>query len=76
MRRSRFMDRIANCWLWLSRKINRRPLAVLGLLVGALIWIGLHLVVIMRAGHAGRPSHVTASDAPTSAAMSTSPDCS
>jgi len=41
MRPNKFMDRIARCWLWLSEKFNRRPLAVLGLLLGAMIWIGL-----------------------------------
>ena len=41
MRPNRFMDRIAGCWLWLSSRFHRRPLAVLGLLLGAVIWVGL-----------------------------------
>jgi predicted PurR-regulated permease PerM len=35
------MDKIAECWLWLSQRLHRRPLAVIGLLVGALVWVGL-----------------------------------
>lgn len=34
-----WMDRFANCWLWMRGKIYRRPLAVIGALLGATIWL-------------------------------------
>jgi len=41
MRPNKFMDRIARCWLWLGERFHSRPLAVIGTLVGAVIWVGL-----------------------------------
>jgi len=40
-RHNALMDRFASCWLWMRRKIYKRPLAVIGALLGATIWLAL-----------------------------------